>query len=97
AEARTREIDRGREEARPGQAAMFAVRELQHAQQSRHADGTPAVDRLEESGRATVRSHEQLLGRLGGGGLAAVVSEPGAVGPAVEQEPGPTKSRGLRI
>jgi hypothetical protein len=96
-EAFFREADRRGDQARPGQAAMGAVRGLQHGDGAGDADGAAARHGLQEGDGAAVAEEEVGAGG-GGGGLAPVPGgdAPGA-GVEVQQQRAAADARGLRL
>ena len=66
------ELDRRREQVGPRQAAVLAMRELEHAQRARHADGETADADVAERLGAAVRAEEHVGRRRRGRRLAAL-------------------------
>jgi len=61
-----RQLDRGREQFRPGQASVFLVRHLEHGDDAGHADGKAARDHLAFGTHLSVGVEEHLgRGRRG--------------------------------
>ncbi len=96
------ELDGRREEIRPRQAAVLAMRELEHAQRARHADGETADADVRERLWPPVRAEEHVGRRGRGSRLAPFVRRDGA-GVAVircgidEHERAAADTRGLRL
>ena len=67
------DCDRGREQVGPLQAAVFLVREGEHGDRARHADGAAADDRFDVAERLAVSAQEQIRRHRFRRGLAAVV------------------------
>jgi hypothetical protein len=76
-EAALGQRDGGLHEARPGQAAMRAMRRLEHRHRPRHADRAAPHRRLVEAHRRAVRAQEQ---RRRGGGRRGLAPVPGVQG-----------------
>jgi hypothetical protein len=97
-EAPLRQFDGGFEQPRPGQAAVVAVRQLEHARKPRRTHRAPAHDRIPELHGRAVGLEEQLGRGGGGGGLAAVVAgHLAARALEVEQEGAAAQARGLGL
>ncbi len=70
-------LDGGRKEIGPRQAAVLAMRELEHAQRARHADGETADADIRERLLAPVRAEEHVGRRGRGSRLAPFVRRDG--------------------
>ena len=93
-----READRRLEEFRPGKFAVPAVRELEQAQQARHAHGFAAYDGRWPVQRTAIGAEKAPGLRAGGRGLPAVVGfELRVARGVVQQESAAADSGGLRF
>ena len=95
-EALLGQLDRRLEQPRPGQAAVGEVSQLEHAQQSRHADRTAAHGRGLKGQRRALRAEEKRVVDRCRRGLAAVVGAHALAVP-VQQEGAPADAAGLRF
>ena len=96
------ELYRRGEQVGPRQAAVLAMRELEHAQRARHSDGETADADVPERLRASVRAEEHVGCRCRRSRLAAFVGRDGAGTPVLgrgvdEHERPAADAGGLRL
>ena len=81
------EINRRLKQPRPGQPAVFAVRDFEQADDARRADRAAAGDRVTKRHRLAV-AHKQIGRYRGGRGFTAVIGAHHAAGGLVVQQVG---------